>query len=222
MTTARRLVIVMGILAATSAAAAPKRFHTDFAVAGLACTSCAVTATRALEGIPAVVHATVDFASKKARVEATRTIPEEEIRLALAKYGFEARFPRDEVIEPLSEQERALLDIRSASRGGEAFEIRRHLAPGKYTIFDFWADWCGPCHVLTPKLERLVRDRADVALRKIDLQKWDSPAGKQATRQFKVPALPYVRVYDPNGTLVGEVVGNDIDKVKTLLERRRR
>jgi thioredoxin 1 len=113
-------------------------------------------------------------------------------------------------------EERARLDIKVASNG-EAFDLRRHLAPGKYTVVDFWAEWCGPCHVLTPKIERLVQQRSDVALRTIDLKNWESAAAKQATKEFKLPGLPYVRVYGPDGEFVGEVVGNDIEKIERLV-----
>jgi hypothetical protein len=71
--------------------------------------------------------------------------------------------------------------------------------------------------VLTPKIERLVVERPNVALRTIDLKQWDSAAGKQATKEFKVPGLPYVRVYGPDGKFVGEVVGNDIAKIRRLV-----
>jgi thioredoxin 1 len=200
----------------TASAAAGQTFVSEFEVAGLACDGCAATATDALRKLPGVTKATVTFATRRARVESSRRIEDVELRLTLAKFGFEARFPGDAVVKPLTPDERARLDIRVASQG-EAFDVRKHLARGKYTVFDFWAEWCGPCHVLTPKIERLVQERGNVALRTVDLKQWDSPAGKQATKEFKVPGLPYVRVYGPDGKFVGEVVGNDIEKIKRLV-----
>ncbi|HEX6159465.1 MAG TPA: thioredoxin domain-containing protein [Thermoanaerobaculia bacterium] len=216
MTLPVRFLTVVLLVAIAAGAAAQQTFVAEFDVAGLTCDGCAGTATDALRKMPGVVKAEVTYATRRARVEAKRRIEDAEFRAALAKFGFEARFPNDVVVKPLTAEERSRADIRVASRG-EAFDVRKNLARGKYTIFDFWAEWCGPCHVLTPKIERLVVERADVALRTIDLKQWDSPAGKQATKEFKVPGLPYVRVYGPDGRFVGEVVGNDIGKIRQLV-----
>ena len=216
MTFPLRFLALAFAFALAVSAAAEQNFVSEFNIAGLACDSCAVTATEALQKMPGVTEATVTFATRRARVESNRRIEDAEFRETLAKFGYEARFPHDRVVPPLTPDERAQLDIKVAS-SGEAFDVRRHLARGKYTVFDFWAEWCGPCHVLTPKIERLVQERGNVALRTIDLKQWDSPAGKQATKEFKVPGLPYVRVYGPDGKFVGEVVGNDIEKIKQLV-----
>ncbi|HYC91028.1 MAG TPA: thioredoxin domain-containing protein [Thermoanaerobaculia bacterium] len=208
--------LALVLLCALAAGAAAQPFVAEFEVAGMSCDACAGTASGALRKLRGVTKAEVTFATRRARVESSRRIEEGELRAALAKLGFEARFPGDPVVKPLTAEERRRADIGVASRG-EAFDLRKHLARGKYTIFDFWAEWCGPCHVLTPKLERLVLERPNVALRTVDLKQWDSPAGKQATKEFKVPGLPYVRVYGPDGKFVGEVVGNDIARIRQLV-----
>ncbi len=212
----RLLAAILIFVGVAGGSSAQQRFTVEFEVAGLSCVRCAATATRALAQIPGVAKANVDFSSKRGRVDAERAVGEDEIRRALAKFGFEARFPKDETIPPLTAAERARLDIKVASIG-EAIDLRKHLARGKITIFDFWAEWCGPCHLLTPKLERLVQENAAIALRTIDVKQWDSPAGRQATKELNVRALPYVRVYGPDGRFAGEVLGNDIDKVKRLI-----
>jgi len=90
-------------------------------------------------------------------------------------------------------------DFRVASRG-EAFDVKEQLAPGKYTIVDFYADWCPGCRELDPQLRRLASTRADIALRKVYVTDWDSAVAKQ----FGLSALPYIQVYDPNGALLGD------------------
>ena len=216
-----KVMILALSLAFAAAVSAQQTFVTEFEVAGLSCDGCAAAATEALSALPGVAKVDVAFATKKARVESKRTIGDGEVRAALAKLGFEARFPNDPVVPPLTAAERARLDIAIASHG-EAFDVRKHLARGKFTIFDFWAEWCGPCHVLTPKIERLVAENANVALRTIDLKNWESAAAKQATKDFKLPGLPYVRVYGPDGKFAGEVVGNDIEAIKRLIAGRKR
>jgi len=90
-------------------------------------------------------------------------------------------------------------DVLVASKG-EAFDVRAFIAPGKYTIFDFYADWCAPCRVVEPKLRQLAAQRDDVAVRKVDIVDWSSPVVKQ----HGLTALPHMQVYDPNGTLVAQ------------------
>lgn len=116
----------------------------------------------------------------------------------------------------ITDQERARLDVRTISHGAPV-RLAEHLVRGKVTIFDYYADWCGPCLLLARDLEQLMLARPDVAVRKIDIVDWKSEAARQATREFRMPGLPYVRVYDPAGELMGEVSGNDIARIRALL-----
>lgn len=210
-----RILIGMA-LAVTAIPAIGESSGLTFEIAGMSCeTSCAPEAKKALEKIPGVTRASVDFSKSEGRIEANRKIAPEEIRKALAALGFEARFAGDKRVEPLTAEERARADIRTVSTGEEV-EIRKHLASDKITIFDFWAEWCGPCHVLTPKIERLALENG-LAVRKIDISDWDSSAARQATREFAMPALPYVRIYGPDGKFLGAVAGNDINEIRKIV-----
>jgi len=97
-------------------------------------------------------------------------------------------------------------DVKIASKG-DAFSIHDALVPGKYTIFDFYADWCAPCRALDPELRRLASKRPDIAVRKVDIVDWESAV----VRQYGVTALPHMKIYDPKGTLLGE--GDDAYRV---------
>lgn len=213
----RTLALALWLAAAQLAAAATL----DFGVAGLTCEGCVATATDALRKLPGVTKASVDLESARAHVESTRVIPADEIRAALAKFGFEARFAGDAIVTPLSPAERALVDVE-ALPAAKPIDLRSALAPGKITIIDFWAEWCGPCHVLTPKLERLVQSDPRLALRTADVSQWDSPLGRQLTKTFKAPALPYVRVYGADGKFLGAVAGNDAEQVRRLAQPEKR
>jgi thiol-disulfide isomerase/thioredoxin len=94
-------------------------------------------------------------------------------------------------------------DVATASNG-EAFDLDAHLAAGKYTIFDYYADWCPPCRVLDPQLRRLAADRPDVAIRKVDIVDWTTAVVKQR----RITDLPYLEIYDPEGQLLAK--GNDV------------
>jgi thiol-disulfide isomerase/thioredoxin len=103
-------------------------------------------------------------------------------------------------------------DITLISEQGERVDVTAHLAPGKYTVIDFYADWCANCKEITPYLEQLARTRSDVAVRKVNVVDWDTPV----VSQYRVTYLPYLRLYDPDGALVAE--GAD----QVLAEIRRR
>jgi len=90
-------------------------------------------------------------------------------------------------------------DIRVVSKG-EPLNLREYLVRGKYTLFDYYADWCPPCRQLSPRLEQLARQHPNLALRKIDIVSWSHPVAAQQG----VTDLPYLRLFDPEGRLVAE------------------
>ena len=53
----------------------------------------------------------------------------------------------------------------------------------------------------------------------MNVAKFDNAAGKQATRDFRMRAIPYVRVYAADGRFVGEDTGGSWDKILALVEK---
>ena len=69
-------------------------------------------------------------------------------------------------------------------------------------VVDFWAEWCGPCHVLTPVLEREIAAReGQVELAKVDI---DSNPG--LAERYGVRGIPAVKAFR-RGHVVREFVG---------------
>jgi thioredoxin len=67
-------------------------------------------------------------------------------------------------------------------------------------VVDFWADWCGPCKMLGPVLERATEEQG-VTLAKIDVD-----ANQEVAREYGISGIPAVKAFR-NGQVVAEFVG---------------
>ena len=81
--------------------------------------------------------------------------------------------------------------------GGALGPLEKLRVKGKTTIFDVYADWCIACRPLDQRLRAFVRARPDVAVRKLNLARWDSPLAKEFGP--RLTALPHLVVFTPEG-----------------------
>jgi thioredoxin 1 len=58
----------------------------------------------------------------------------------------------------------------------------------KPVLVDFWADWCVPCHMVSPVVEDIGRDEADT-LKVAKLNVDDNPASAQRYGVMSIPTL---------------------------------
>ena len=69
-------------------------------------------------------------------------------------------------------------------------------------LVDFWAEWCGPCKVLGPVLEKLAGEQSD----RWTLAKVDTEAFPHISTQYGVRSIPNVKLF-VDGEVVDEFVG---------------
>ena len=101
---------------------------------------------------------------------------------------------------------------RIISNGGQQVDLPSLLAEGKVTIVDFYAEWCGPCRRLGPRLEQLTQDEPDVVLLKIDIENWSTPV----VQQFGIRSVPNVRVFDRTGKQRGDATSEFSDVLQQV------
>lgn len=212
----RRILLVL--LALPAVAGAGEVFQ--FTVLGIDCEACGPPILKALNGIRGVSNATLDWKKGIATVEVSEGLDTGEIKKTLDGIGYEAVFPGEtqKDLKPLPPEIVKTLDIVSFD-GKTKVDIGKALGSGKVTVVDYWAEWCSPCHFLDARLQHLLKGNPRVAVRRIDVGKWDNAAAKQATSEFRLEALPYVRVYDARGKFVGAVTGGSWDQFLKVLEK---
>jgi thioredoxin 1 len=89
-------------------------------------------------------------------------------------------------------------------------EFNQILQDNETVIYDFSAEWCGPCRFIEPIVMRLSEEYSNVKVCKIDVDKVSKVAESQGIR-----AMPTFKLYK-NGQLVNEVIGSDKRAVENL------
>lgn len=85
------------------------------------------------------------------------------------------------------------------------------LTANKNVLVDFYADWCGPCKMIAPIVERLAVANPQVAFVKVNVDD-----AQELTRKYGVSAMPTFMAF-VNGSKVGEVMGADKAGIERLV-----
>ena len=68
-------------------------------------------------------------------------------------------------------------------------------------LLDFWADWCGPCRMVSPIVDEIAAERGDVKVGKVNVDEQPELAA-----QFGVMSIPTLVVMK-GGRIVNQAVG---------------
>ncbi len=69
-------------------------------------------------------------------------------------------------------------------------------------LVDFWAEWCQPCRMLSPTIEKLAKDYAG----KIKVGKVDTDSNRDISLKYGISAIPTVILFK-NGDVLQKFVG---------------
>ena len=72
---------------------------------------------------------------------------------------------------------------------------------GNIILVDFWAEWCGPCRMLSPIVEELSNEITNVEFYKCNVDEADAIAG-----QFGIQSIPTLIMFK-NGEILDKRIG---------------
>ena len=94
----------------------------------------------------------------------------------------------------------------------ETFEAEVLKSDGK-VIVDFWAEWCGPCHAVSPVLDRIA-DEHDVKLVKVNIDEQQDLA-----LRYGVASIPFMVLFEdgqPQASAIGAMPKGSLEKALGL------
>jgi thioredoxin 1 len=89
-----------------------------------------------------------------------------------------------------------IIDIKGDNWKSEVLESKTPV------LVDFWAEWCGPCRMLTPVLHDLATDMAG----QLKVVKVNVDENRELAAQFNIRSIPSMLIFKA-GTVQGQMVG---------------
>src|ERR687883_773629 len=94
----------------------------------------------------------------------------------------------------------------------DTFETEVLKNDGK-VIVDFWAEWCGPCHAVSPVLDRIA-DEHHVKLVKVNIDREQDLA-----QRYGVASIPFMVLFEngePQASAIGAMPKGSLEKALGL------
>jgi len=201
-------------------------------IQGMTCSGCASTVHETLLSSKGISSAVVSHLQGKACVETDDNFDAVIVGAALhtAEYKMTAHLAvetcpdglRGSFPDPWEERSEGLR-VKTVSQG-EEIDLKAQIVDGSYTIIDFGAPWCGPCHEAAEQLAAYLKEHADVAVRAINL------AGQEPTESYQQPivaqhlqyvkGVPWFIIHAPGGRVLYK--GMEVSKAMKAIDKHRK
>ena len=73
---------------------------------------------------------------------------------------------------------------------------------GKLIVVDFWAPWCGPCQMMKPVIEEVMKGLTGITLEEVNVDEDQERAG-----EANVMSIPTFVIEDDNGVELDRKIG---------------
>ena len=208
----RALALAVVLVLPASARADATRVYS---LQGADCESCADKVKDELKKVKGVKKVGFDKHKVEITVRLAENVADADVVAAVERAGLKAVVGAGHGAYLPAEQYAEGSDMKVLSRDGSAVgKLDKLRVAGKYTVFDVYAEWCGPCRFVDARLREIVAARPDVAVRKLNVVDFDTPLAKELGS--RLDALPYVIVFDPSGKRT-DIVGADFGKLDEAL-----
>jgi thioredoxin 1 len=104
-------------------------------------------------------------------------------------------------------------DVTETTFDSEVIEDSKHTP----VLVDFWAEWCGPCHAVSPVLQKIADERSgELKLVKVNIDENQGLAGRYGI--MSIPTMILFRDGEPAAAAIGARPKGDIERQLGLVE----
>ena len=75
----------------------------------------------------------------------------------------------------------------------------------KPVLVDFWAEWCGPCKMISPLIDKVASEVGDAAV----VVKVDVDSNQDLAREYGIQSIPTL-LFFKNGEIKDKIVGASV------------